>query len=210
MARPRTKRHLLIENAVCLDITSLFRTGALHQGQAVIGSANLVHHPSGTDAGSLKILSDLTDGQPPYLYITFGGRGGRVHEQRLALTFLPRPPFGGRRWFFVCPRTGARACRLYMPQGAEHFLSREGHGLRYAVEHEAQDAYDITRACRLYARIAGDAPPNGALSPPPPRPKGMHAATYARLTDRLMCVQARVVERLGARLEAMQLDERYL
>ncbi|GJE10077.1 hypothetical protein FOHLNKBM_1109 [Methylobacterium longum] len=81
------------------------------------------------------------------------------------------------------------------------------HGLGYAVEHGAHNTNDILRACRFYALIAGEAPPNGALSPPPPRPKGMHAATYARLTERLMCVQARVIGRLGARLAALQLGK---
>lgn len=60
---------------------------------------------------------------------------------------------------------------------------------------------------RLYARIAGGAPPNGALSPLPPRPTGMHAANHARLTARLIRVQAQVVGRLGTWLETLQIDE---
>lgn len=207
MARPRTKRHMLIENAACLDIASLIGTGRLLQGRVVTGLAPVVHHLRGTHAGAVYVASDLTEGQPPNVHLIFAARDGRALEQRIALTSLPRRPFGGRRWFFLCPQTGARACRLYLPRGGERFLSREAHGLRYAVEHGAQDINDIVRVCRLHARIAGEDPPNGALSPLPPRPKGMHAATYARLTSRLMHAQTRVIGRLGAWLETLQFDE---
>lgn len=207
MARPRTKRNVLVENAACLDITSLFRAGWLLPGRAATGFAPLVHHPGGTHAGSVYVASELTEDRCPSLHLAFSVRDGHTHEQHIALTSLPRSTYGGRRWYFICPRTGARACRLYLPQGGEQFLSREAHRLRYAVEHGTQETNDIIRACRLHTRITGEAPPNGALSPLPPRPKGMHAATHARLTARLMRVQARVVGRLGAWLETLQPDE---
>lgn len=207
MARPRTKRHVLIENAACLDVTSLFRAGRLIEGRAVTGSANLAHHPGGTPAGSVYVASDLREGLPPGLHLTFAARDGHALEQRISLTSVPRPPFGGRRWFFVCPQTGARACRLYLPRDGMRFLSREAYGLRYAVEHGMQDTNDIIQVCRLYTRITGESPLNGALSPLPRRPKGMHAVTHARLTARLIRVQGRVVGRLGAWLETLQHDE---
>lgn len=208
MARPRTKRHVLIENAACLDVTLLRRAGGILRAQIVAQVVSLIHHPRGTHAGYLHVVSDLTEGQAPSLHLAFTLRDGRAHQQRIALTSLPRPPFNGRRWFFVCPQTGTRACRLFLPAGGDRFLSREAHGLRYASEHGAQDTNDITRVCRLYARIARENPTNGALSPLPPRPKGMHAATHARLTSRLLHVQARVVGRLGAWLETRRDEQR--
>lgn len=120
-----------------------------------------------------------------------------------------RVPYGGRQWYFICPQTGARACRLYLPRDGERFLSREAHGLRYAVEHGMQDTNDIIQACRLHVRLTGEAPPNGALSSLPLRPKGMHAVTHARLTARLIRVQARVVGRLNAWLGTLQPDEKH-
>jgi hypothetical protein len=35
-----------------------------------------------------------------------------------------RPPFGGLRWWFVCPRSNRRVRKLYMPLGGRHFWSR--------------------------------------------------------------------------------------
>jgi hypothetical protein len=39
--------------------------------------------------------------------------------------------FGGRRWFFVCPRTGANAAKLHLPSGADTFACRKAYRLGY-------------------------------------------------------------------------------
>lgn len=207
MPRPRTKRHILIENAVCLDLRAFKRSGLMVPGEAVDGVLPVFRHLSHSPAGEVYLTCHVHDRERGALTLKFNLRHGWPIEQHVTLVSAARVPYGGRQWYFICPQTGARACRLYLPPDGERFLSREAHGLRYASEHGAQDTNDILRTCRLYARIAGEAPPNGALSPPPPRPKGMHAATYAWLTGRLMCVQARVVGRLGARLGALQLGK---
>jgi hypothetical protein len=38
---------------------------------------------------------------------------------------------GGRRWWFVCPVTGSRVGKLYLPAGAAHFAGRQAHNLTY-------------------------------------------------------------------------------
>ena len=38
---------------------------------------------------------------------------------------------GGQRWYFRCPRIGWRCAKLYLPEGAQRFMSREAHGLSY-------------------------------------------------------------------------------
>src|SRR6516225_12110783 len=35
-----------------------------------------------------------------------------------------RPPFGGLRWWFVCPHLNRRVRKLYLPLGGRHFWSR--------------------------------------------------------------------------------------
>ena len=129
------------------------------------------------------------------MHVSFRAAGGPV-GQEIRLVSVSRVPFGGQRWFFLCPATGAHACRLHLPQGGKLFLSREAYGLRYAVEHATKEDSDIE--LRLYARIAGKAPPLGALSPLPPRRKGIHQHTYERLASEMMEVQARVVSRAAA------------
>ena len=36
-------------------------------------------------------------------------------------------PFGGRRWWFICPRTGRRVLKLHKPSGALTFASRQAY-----------------------------------------------------------------------------------
>jgi hypothetical protein len=38
-------------------------------------------------------------------------------------------PFGGQRWWFLCPRTGQRVSRLHLPPGATIFASRKAYRL---------------------------------------------------------------------------------
>src|SRR4051812_39813218 len=40
-------------------------------------------------------------------------------------------PLGGQRWWFLCPRTGRRVTKLYLPWGALRFASRHAFGLAY-------------------------------------------------------------------------------
>jgi hypothetical protein len=49
-----------------------------------------------------------------------------------------RPPFGGLRWWFVCPRSNRRVRKLYLPLGGRHFWSRRAYALerRRCVAHE--------------------------------------------------------------------------
>lgn len=47
------------------------------------------------------------------------------------------PNFGGERWWFVCPLTGARVRALYLPPGAKLWGSRGGHDLVYQSQRES-------------------------------------------------------------------------
>jgi hypothetical protein len=40
-----------------------------------------------------------------------------------------RPPFGGLRWWFVCPHLNRRVRKLYLPLGGRHFWSRRAYEL---------------------------------------------------------------------------------
>lgn len=47
------------------------------------------------------------------------------------------PNFGGERWWFVCPISGARVRALYLPPGAKLWGSRGGHDLVYQSQRES-------------------------------------------------------------------------
>jgi hypothetical protein len=200
MPRPRTKRHAIVENAACLDLSAIRRTVLLVPGRKCAGTCDVVRHPSKQPIGFVSLSCDVTDEHRASVQLSFRV-GRRGVEQALALTSVPRVPFGGQRWFFICPQTGARACRLYLPRYAERFLSREAHGLRYLVEHHSPMDNDIEKVCHLYRRITGAPPPQGALSPLPFRPKGMHDRTFSRLLLQLIIARGRALSHAEAWLD---------
>ncbi len=81
--------------------------------------------------------------------------------------------FGGTRPWFVCPGGGCgrRVAILYGP-GPEQFLCRHCRELTY----ESQRAGELVRAEMRVEKAEARLPPSGT------RPKGMHHATFLKLT----------------------------
>ena len=80
-------------------------------------------------------------------------------------------PFGGRRWWFVCPRTGRRAAKLHLPNGAFTFASRQAYRLAYACQREPAHDRALRSAFKLRAKLGGD----GGIGDYFPKPKWMLA-----------------------------------
>lgn len=51
-----------------------------------------------------------------------------------------RPPFGGLRWWFVCPQLNRRVRKLYLPLGGRHFWSRRAYELRLMMRRYGRSA----------------------------------------------------------------------
>lgn len=87
--------------------------------------------------------------------------------------------FGGHRWWWICPRTGRMAFKLYLPNGGWQFWSRQAYGLGYACQRETKADRRMRRARKLHRALGGD---GQAIrqSAPPPKPKGMRWRTYER------------------------------
>lgn len=47
-------------------------------------------------------------------------------------------PFGGERWYALCPKTGKRCTTLVLPPGRTHFASVSGWGLAYGSQRECE------------------------------------------------------------------------
>src|SRR5215472_7314727 len=61
--------------------------------------------------------------------------GDRIVTARVELTWTT-PTYGGRRWWFICPRTADRTSKLFLPRGGWHFWSRKAYRLGYASQRE--------------------------------------------------------------------------
>jgi hypothetical protein len=90
------------------------------------------------------------------------------------------PYGGGLRWWFLCPHTGRRAAKLYLPLGGRQFLSREGSGL----VHDTRQMSRVDLLSRRVTRIAGRlGVPDGDFFEPPEKPPRMRWSTYDGLVD---------------------------
>jgi hypothetical protein len=97
-------------------------------------------------------------------------------QGHFAATLETRPqPFGGRRWWFVCPRSGHLVAKLHLPNGAYTFASRRACRPGYRSQREAPRDRSITRAFKLRDRLGGE----GGIGDYIPKPKWMRWSTLS-------------------------------
>ena len=89
--------------------------------------------------------------------------------------------FGGRRWWFECPLTGRRVTKLYLPNGATRFASRQAYQLPYASQRETPRDRALSRAWKARSRVNGI----GGIGDPCLKPKWMRRKTFDRLMKRV-------------------------
>jgi hypothetical protein len=89
-----------------------------------------------------------------------------------------RPHYGGRRYWFCCPKTGEWATKLFLPLGGHRFLSRQGYRLGYACQRERRSDRLMRKAHKLHRALGGGDERLGGEAPD--KPKGMHWRTYER------------------------------
>jgi len=124
---------------------------------------------AGGDAGALRLR---------YVAPDAFDRGHGAQDWTIPLV-TTRPPFGGRQWWFLCPASGRRCRKLFLPAGGRRFLSRQAYGLGY----QSQRITPASRAQRkigtLCSRLGGEW--GVSAIDLPPKPKWMRWATYRRL-----------------------------
>jgi hypothetical protein len=103
--------------------------------------------------------------------------GALRQEQPLCLACVPQRPFGGVRYWLVCPGCGMLRRALFL-RGSASFRCRVCERIAYPSERMSPRKRVIHKKVKTGRRILyyWDIP-----NRPPPRPKGMHARTYQRL-----------------------------
>lgn len=98
------------------------------------------------------------------------------------ISMVPQPmPFGGSRYWFLCPKCGQRQRKLYLKD--QSFLCRACHRLTYVSQQKGKVLGKIEQVKRLYLKLGGDGRfPNAATIK---RPKGMHHKTYYEISTRI-------------------------
>jgi len=112
----------------------------------------------------------------------------RINGESIAysIALIAQPcRFGGLRWFGLCPRTGRKVSKLYLPNGAKRFLSRQAYRLAYRSQ---CDAAGLDRACNrrnrlLFKKLKSDDPDV------PVKPKWMRWKTYDKHRETLQALE---------------------
>ena len=188
--------HGLVEDCLPLSIVKLLRERNLVAGQVMTGVLTWTTTRENRALEIVTYSSDLTANDHGWLRIT--SLDGR-HVDQVSLTTTV-PQFGGRRWWFVCPFSGARVGKLFRPAGVRCFAGRKAHGLAYRSQREAGIETSHSRVERAARKLGGRWTLGRAL---PRRPKGMHHRTYARLMMAFWEASDDHVALSHARLQAM-------
>ncbi len=153
-------------------------------------SARVFKKYSGRWSGTLESSWEFNDGfninftlnaSPGDVWFTFRHtiRADDKREISYRVRAMATPVrFGGFRWWWICPHTGRRVFKLYLPNGGWQFWSRQAHGLGCECQRETMTDRRMRRARRLHRALGGDGKAIGQA--PPPKPKGMRWRTYER------------------------------
>ena len=128
--RYRTRNRGAVEQSLRIDMRQLRRAGFIRPGARVSGTWSWSR--AGERTGAIGFTVDLTDPDNGLVELDYTFNG----ERRLRMVDIEAAPcrYGGRRFYFRCPRTGRR-CELLCCIGGE-FASRQHHRLTYFSQSE--------------------------------------------------------------------------
>jgi hypothetical protein len=183
------------EGTASYIIAASVLTGAqLQIGQRGTGTFHF-----GEERFPVEIKLDTVDLSNPFLELTHQTRdeleGDRIVRDRVRLIWTV-PTYGGRRWWFQCPRTYRKTTKLYLPNGGWHFWSRQAYRLGYACQREGRFDRLQRRAAKLNRQLGGEG--WGTWDTPPGKPKWMRGRTYERKYE----IWERAVEEANAEFTA--------
>lgn len=157
------------DTRIAVDVREVFR----HVGGKVGGK--VLYKWNSTRVGEMPVATLFKLTSP--VLVTVKHTDGAMPDETLEVTYTPCR-YGGRRAWFLCTKLGCgkRVAILYdHPQG---FRCRNCCRLDYQSHRERNWDRKLRRSRHLRAKVGGGV---NLIEPFPPRPKGMHWATYDQL-----------------------------
>lgn len=171
---PRSRERVPLESGPKLDLNRLAQQGYIRRGTHSRSRITWTENFYREQVASGVITADMTDEYGGWFRIEMDDL-----DQTISLTTEPRH-FGGRQWYFLCPRTGRKVSVLWMPPGAPSFACRQRWGRQVAYSSQFADA--VGRAHigrdRINRRICRAGRLNARDWDFPPKPKWMRWRTY--------------------------------
>jgi hypothetical protein len=188
-----------VEDGLVLDLNRLIRLRMFKPGETSSGSIVWIEVYSGRKTAYIGYKAYLGQerGWARLSYtVTDGRSGGETHyDYCVELTTTPQP-FGGRRWWWVCPRQGDLVSKLYMPSAGGTFASRKAHRLTYRSQREGPIDRARERALTLRRRLGSREGFDSFI----PKLKGMRSRTFRRKLAQVRAAEADCNDRILATL----------
>ena len=165
-----------VENGLTLDINRLIRQRCIVPGNHLAGTLTW-----GNNVASIGYGASLVSPETAWVRLHYSANS-MPEDYRVQLVTSPCP-YGGRRWWWICPRSGRQVAKLHLPPGGRVFAARQVYRLPYRSQRITALDRSHDRQRRLYRKLGADY--EDFEQPPPLRPKGMHRRTYERLTAEL-------------------------
>lgn len=188
---PRPARYPTFEacNAVHLAAWKLIK-GSVPLPAQLSGTASWE-----TEDGPLQVTLTgkfFADGTGELWLAHIGRDRGRTPQEYVIRMEATRPQYGGLRWWFLCPHTGRRAAKLYLPRGCAHFATRHALPLGYVSQRIDAIGRAHRRVDRIERKLSGG---TGNIHAPV---KGRHRSTRQRLGEIWADEQCRLSEMIEA------------
>jgi hypothetical protein len=176
-----------VESCLTLDLCAMIRRGHLVPGRRLGGIMAWSRDWAPRPVAQGQYEADLCDPDAAWMRLAYSVPGaadgaGVRQDYRVRLVTTPCP-FGGLRWWFLCPLSGRRVVRLHLPPGGTLFASRRAHGLAYRSLREGWLDRSHARQRRAFARLGAEYTIFGQSAPR--RPRWMRERTFARLVTEL-------------------------
>ena len=155
------------EGYLALDISVLRRRGLLQPGC----SASITWSRGEVRMGAVTVRAATASLNLSYQLVT--GEGSAVAVDEVVNLRSTKTSLAGIRRWFECPGCHRRSRILYGPR----FRCRLCHGLSYESQFESRAQRANRRARKIRRRLGGS---ECLLDEFPPKPRGMHWATYRR------------------------------
>lgn len=166
------------EQSHFIDIARMLREGWISEGCS--GGGTLNWSRGGEPTGSIGYSVNLLDPDNASMTLIYRRKlyGGEWEDKRqiVPLTYT-QPHFGGRRWFMICPISGLRVGKLYLPAGGDVFAGQKAWRLGYRSQRITSKDRPFEALFRLQRRLGCDE----GWEQPIRRPKGMWQRTFDRL-----------------------------
>lgn len=132
------------DDCLRLSLADLRRDGALKRNLWARREKSWIDRRSKREVGAVSIIADVDCGR-----ISIKGRAfGQLIDQTLKVVAQPLP-FGGERFYALCPLSGQRCTVLIIPPGKTFFASVCGWGVPYASTRECE----VGRAYRAMRKV---------------------------------------------------------